>query len=127
MNLKIKKGYLFAFLYLLIFLIYVVTKKNVVLYGTCIISLLGLFTGALSLEMTFIMSVIVGSELACFINIFICIFFLFIKKKFSIIRCEKKVTVLVAILLAMALVNMVISGAVFNALFGIMYYAIIFL
>lgn len=127
MNLRITKGHLFTVFYLLIFLLFVITKKSAVLYGTCIITLLGLSTGSLSLEMAFVFSVMVGNELACFINIFICIFSLFIKKKLSKIRYEKNVLVLVAFLFVMSLVNMVISGAFFNTIFGVLYYCIVFL
>lgn len=127
MNLRIKKRYLFTVFYLLIFLLFVITKKSAVLYGTCVITLLGLSLGYLSLETAFVFSVMVGSELACFINIFICIFFIFIKKKLSKIKYEKNVSVLVAFLIMVALVNMTISGAVYNTLFGIMYYVIVFL
>lgn len=127
MNLRMKKKYLFVLIYLLIFLLFIITKKSAVLYGTCIVTLLGLMIGAISLEMAFVFSVMVGSELACFINIFICIFFLFVKKKLSRIKYEKNVSILVAILLVSSLLNMTISGAFFNTLFGIFYYGIVFL
>lgn len=127
MNLKLKKKHLFILLYLLLFLLFIITKKSVVLYGTCIVTTAGLFFGILSIEIAFIFSLMIGSELICIINIFICIFYLFIKKRLSKIRYEKNVLICVAFLLLIALVNMVISGGVFNTLFGIFYYCLVLL
>lgn len=127
MNLKIKRKHSFTLLYLLLFLVFIITKRTVVLYGTCVVTLLGLLTNTLSIEIAFIFSLMVGSELICFINIFICIFYIFIKNRLSKVRHEKNVLTIVAVLLLIAIVNMVISGGLFNTLFGIMYYSIVLL
>lgn len=127
MNIKIKKGNIVTLFYLLVMLLFTITKKSIVLFGTCFVTLLGLSTSAISLEMAFIFSVMVGNEFACFVNIFICIFFCLKKKKISKIKCDKNVPLLVMVLLLMALVNMAISGALFNTLFGIIYYCIVLL
>lgn len=127
MNIKIKEKHLFTLLYLLIFLLFIITKKSVVLYGTCIVTLLGLLINALSLEIAFTFSLMIGSEFVCFINIFICILYIFVKKKLSKIRYEKSVLTVIAVLLLIAIFNMVISGGLFNTLFGIVYYSIVLL
>ena len=127
MKLKIQKKHLIILLYLLIFILYTFAKQSAIMYATCLITLFGLFSGLVNIEIAIIFSLMIGNELACYINLFICILYVFAKKKKAKLAYEKNVVIFVAALLLSSLINMLISGALFNTLFGIIYYLVLFM
>lgn len=127
MKLKVERQHLCVVAYLVLFIFYIYTKQSVIMYATCLVTLFVLFSGAVSIEIALIFSLMVGRELACYLNIFICILYVLIKKKPSKISFNKNIMFFVSVLLFSSLINMIISGALFNTLFGILYYFLVFI
>ncbi len=124
---KNSNSHIFLGAYVILFLLLVFTGKNLMGYAICMLTIFGLLTNCVSIEFAFMTSLVMNSELSCILNLIICIIYMLTRKKFQhrSWRVNSKIALCVSVILINSILNMVINGAFFNTLFGILYYVFV--
>ena len=111
--------------YLCLFVLLSVTNNNIIGFAICALTIIGLVTKSVSIELALMVSLTLNNELTCTIHLLICVVFIVSEYRIKFGKVNKKIAICVTVLLISSLINMVISGGFWGPIFGIVYYIFI--
>lgn len=124
---KYNKSTIFKIIYLFIFGLAVYMEDNRIYWIVCLITIWGLAIKNIHIEYAFLISLIIGSEIISVFNIAICILFLLLKNGIAKKKINKMMFLCVTVIVSSSVINMMISGAIYNTIFGLTYYVVVYI
>ncbi len=123
MNKKI--GSLFNWGYFFLIVLLVLTNSNYFGFAICFLTAVGLISRTIPIEMALMVSLALGNEMTCIINLSICVVYIAKIRKLHLSRINASTGFCVLFLLISSIVNMLLNGAFWGGVFAIFYYAIV--
>ena len=111
--------------YLILFVMLVFANNNLLGFAICAFTILGLVSGNVSIEIALMASLVLGNEITSILHLAICTSWLLSRHRVRFGKVNAKVGICVIVILASSIVNIVISGAFYGPIFGMLYYAIV--
>lgn len=113
--------------YIALFVLIAYTNNNAIGLGICCLSLIFLLTRTVSVELAFMISLVMGTESLCITHLLICIPFVLKKIKSDFLFINKKIVACLVIILFSSLLNTISDGLIFNTIFAMTYYLFVFI